>query len=128
MTSLFDATQAIRIANPKMELFAAAEQAYAELAGNSDAVMPLAIDGCDAAVVGTVVDSRGQILIVYDYEQLVGVFVEQFKELDDSTEAAVEWVSFNIIGAHMGAGTPLIMYPGDREMADCAIDNYAEME
>lgn len=128
MSTLFEACQRIVMQSPKMDFFEAAEQAYAELKGENEPVKPLAIDGCDAAVVGTVIDNSGQILMVYDYEELVGVFIEQFKELEDPSEAALEWVSHNIIGAHMGPGTPLIMYPGDRDVSDCAIDNYIEME
>lgn len=131
--SLFDAAQKVLMKHPRLDMFDAAEMAYAALVKEleearekPEGVPPLVIDGCDSAIVGAGVDNHGQMIIVYDYEALYGHFVEQFQDLDEPGAAALEWISFNIIGAYMGAGTPLIMYPGDREVVDAAADEYCE--
>jgi hypothetical protein len=82
------------------------------------------LDNCDAAILGHVfVDN--QMVVVYDYEKLIEVFMEQFRRNvpsdeteDELREGAVEWIEYNIVGAYMGPGTPLILYPGDRAIID----------
>jgi hypothetical protein len=87
----------------------------------------LMIDGCDEAILGYT-EVGGQMVVIYGYEQLVEVFVDQFREAGDQgaqdeqeynegvEEQAVGWVDFNIVGAYLGPGTPLILYQGDREV------------
>jgi hypothetical protein len=69
-------------------------------------------DGCDAALLGFLVCPDGIERAVYDYDALVGVFQGE----DVSTDEAMEWVDFNIVGAYIGPQTPLIVdwrWPGD---------------
>ena len=63
-------------------------------------------DGCDAAIIGVVERCSQPPLVCYDYELLVQCFVEQGM----SGEDAVEWVDFNLAGAWVGDGTPMILY------------------
>ena len=58
-------------------------------------------DDLDEAIVGT--DHRG--CLVYDYDSLVELFVEEGMQ----TEDAVEWISYNVIGTMGGEGFT-IMY------------------
>ena len=67
-------------------------------------VDPLKIDDCDDAIIG-IASRCGQVpLLVYDRSKLVQCFVDQGMSVDD----ADEWVSFNVEGAWMGEGTPII--------------------
>ena len=81
-------------------------------------------DGCDAAIVGFM-DGESEDLgrrVVYDYVKLIEVFQAQGMEEDD----AVEWVSFNILGAYLGRQTPAILFPGDRAMIDMVAEDEPE--
>ena len=60
-------------------------------------------DGLDAAIIG--VTMGDPTVLVYDYDKLVDVFIAQGMD----AEEAEEWISFNVLGAYMGEGTPLIM-------------------
>jgi hypothetical protein len=64
----------------------------------------LKLDGLDEAIIG--VTAGGDAVLVYDYDKLVDVFCAQGMDTDE----AQEWVHFNIIGAYMGEGTPIIVY------------------
>jgi hypothetical protein len=75
------------------------EQAEALLEGG-DGDGAIFWNECDAAIVG-VCDGR----VVYEWASLVQVFVAQGM----TEEEAEEWVSFNIAGAYLGKGTPLLM-------------------
>ena len=81
----------------------------------------LVIDGADDAIIGYTTTNDGT-LAVYSYDQLVEVFKNQFLEhaddIDDAHDQAVEWISYNVEGAYMGPGQPLIVYPGDRDILD----------
>lgn len=70
---------------------------------NPDALF---IDGADAALVGTSHRCGQPDLAVYSHNKLVDVFVGQGM----SYEEAEEWVSFNIEGAWVGHGTPIILF------------------
>jgi len=69
----------------------------------------LTIDGCDDAIIGIARRCGQMTLVVYDYDKLIRCFIEQ----DMSELEAVEWVDYNIAGAWVGEGTPLILYPWD---------------
>lgn len=61
----------------------------------------------DAAIIGTAERCSKPNLVVYDYNKLIECFVK-----DGMTEEeAAEWVSFNIAGAWVGDGTPLLFNP-----------------
>lgn len=83
----------------------------------------LVIDGCDAAIIGHVETHEGP-LVVYDYNDLVQVFIDQGMD----TDGAVEWISFNIDGAYMGPGQPLILYSGGRAEVDEVAENLDDEE
>jgi hypothetical protein len=67
-------------------------------------------EGCDEAIVGIASRCGQYNLYVYDYDLLVHKFMG-----DDMTEEeAMEWVDYNIAGAWIGSGTPIILYRGPR--------------
>ena len=66
-------------------------------------------DGLDDAVVG--IGLRDDLPVaIYDYDLMVGVFVQNEGWTRDD---AVEWVEFNVIEAYVGPGTPLVGYVRD---------------
>jgi hypothetical protein len=66
------------------------------------------IDGADKAVIGFIDRCGYPPVVIYSYPKLCTVFVKQGM----TDEEAAEWVSFNIEGAGMGAGTPGILHRG----------------
>jgi hypothetical protein len=87
---------------------------------------PLVMDGCDSAILGYVEDNQGQLLVIYGEEELQAEFEAQFAEDDDPAEVAREWINFNIAGAYVGPGTPLILYRADREAIDTLAEELAD--
>ena len=65
---------------------------------NKEAVM---WDNLDDAVVGMTDDGR----VVYDINKMVDLF-----SIDMPEEDAIEWINFNILGAHLGDYTPVHIY------------------
>lgn len=65
-------------------------------------------DGCDEAIVGVGTRCGHDGLFVYDYDLLVELFMAQ----QMSKEEAMEWVDYNIVGAWVGEGTPIVLYRG----------------
>lgn len=63
------------------------------------------IDGCDEAVVGYAWRCGQPPIVVYSHQGLVSKFVRDGMSEDD----AEEWVSFNIVGAWHGLGTPAVL-------------------
>ena len=67
-------------------------------------------DGCDEAIIGVASRCGAYNLYVYDYDLLVDKFIA-----DGMTEEeAIEWVDYNIVGAWIGSGTPIILRRGPR--------------
>lgn len=64
------------------------------------------IDGADQAVIGFIDRCGCTPVVIYSYPKLCSVFVKQGM----TDEEAAEWVSYNIEGAGMGAGTPGILH------------------
>jgi hypothetical protein len=62
-------------------------------------------DGCDDAIVGVTVNTGRDGLYVYDYDLLIQAFIAQGMTPDE----AMEWVDYNIVGAWVGDGTPIIL-------------------
>jgi hypothetical protein len=65
-------------------------------------------DGLEDAILGAahVFDRDGQRdAIAYDYDACLDVFVRDGMTLDD----AEEWMSFNVLGAYVGDGTPVFV-------------------
>lgn len=69
---------------------------------NPDALF---MDGMDEAIVGIASQYPSPPLVVYDREAIVGLLVAD--GMDD--EDAREFAAFNIEGAYVGHGTPLIL-------------------
>lgn len=71
--------------------------------------------GYDRAIIGLGCQYSRPLLPIYSYSLLVNVFCEMFSKNSpededyDPHEAAVEWVDFNVVGAWMGEGTPIIV-------------------
>jgi hypothetical protein len=67
---------------------------------------PLLFDGMEKAFIGTATQATGDQLAVYAWDKLINETVRQGM----TREEAEEWVSFNIAGAWVGPGTPLIYH------------------
>lgn len=62
-------------------------------------------DDCDEALIGITPDGQA----VYSIEKLWGVYIAQgMSELE-----AIEWVDYNILGAHVGEYTPIHIYTNE---------------
>lgn len=63
-------------------------------------------DGFDEAIVG--IDSSGDVpRIVYSIERMIEILCEKYGW---DEEESSEFVSFNVMGAHLGEGTPLYIH------------------
>ncbi len=62
------------------------------------------LDGCDDAIVATNLDGT----LVYDYELLIDVFID---DQEMSLDEARDWVNYNIIGLLGNEGAPSIRMP-----------------
>ena len=62
-------------------------------------------DGCDAAIVGLGHRCSSDPVVVYDYNKLINVFIQQGMDEEES----IEWVSYNILNAWIGEDTPIIL-------------------
>lgn len=66
----------------------------------------IVFDNCNAAIIGYGGQHGMEPLIVYDYDLLVQIFIE-----DGLTEEeAMEYVDYNIVGLWAGDRTPVIMF------------------
>lgn len=77
---------------------------------NIDAIL---FDGCDDAIIGIVRQHGGPCLAVYDYDKLVQVFYQQFRQDrsdEEAYDAAIEWVGTNVESLYAGEHTPLIFH------------------
>jgi len=61
--------------------------------------------GCDEAIVGLGHRCGCESVVVYDYDKLVDVFIQQGMEEEES----IEWIDFNILGAWIGEDTPIVL-------------------
>ena len=61
--------------------------------------------GCDEAIVGLGHRCGYDTVVVYDYDKLVDVFIQQGMEEEES----IEWIDFNILGAWIGEDTPIVL-------------------
>jgi len=52
--------------------------------------------------------------LIYSGHKLVEIFMDEGM----TDEEALEWISFNIEGAYMGASTPIIMWDYDENATD----------
>jgi hypothetical protein len=72
------------------------------------------LDGYDEAILGSalarVADGRQEQVLVYDAEKIRAILMA--RDGMDS-DGAREFIEFNIEGAYMGMGTPLLVWPED---------------
>jgi len=61
--------------------------------------------GCDEAIVGLGHRCGCESVVVYDYDKLVDVFMQQGMDEEES----IEWIDYNILGAWIGEDTPIIL-------------------
>ena len=61
--------------------------------------------GCDEAIVGLGHRCGCDTVVVYDYDKLVDVFMQQGMDEEES----IEWIDYNILGAWVGDDTPIIL-------------------
>ena len=61
--------------------------------------------GCDEAIVGLGHRCGCESVVVYDYDKLVDVFIQQGMDEEES----IEWIDYNILGAWKGEDTPIIL-------------------
>ena len=66
----------------------------------------LMIDGANEAIIGYFQRCGEDPLLVYCYDKLHKVFVDQGMTEDEATE----WISYNVEGSLMGKGTPAILH------------------
>jgi hypothetical protein len=76
------------------------DEYYAEL---------LVMDGLDEAIIGLGEQSGGTRAVVYDYEKIIECLMGQGM----TREVAIEFADFNIVDAHVGEATPIILYRPD---------------
>lgn len=69
------------------------------------------IDGFDAAIIGTTDTWLPTPKIVYDGQKILDILMNQ--GLTDIE--ALEYCAYNIEGAYVGEGTPLIVWPYEEE-------------
>jgi hypothetical protein len=72
---------------------------------------PLLIAGADKAIIGWISRCGDVPIVIYSYEKLV----KHFKGQGMTEDEATEWISFNVIGAWMGKGTPGVLHRGGVE-------------
>lgn len=67
--------------------------------------LPMKIEGADSAIIGYAQRCGEPVVVVYDRKLLVKLFMQGGMEEDE----AEEYVDFNIVGAWVGNGTPIVM-------------------
>ncbi len=62
----------------------------------------------EEAIIGIVHRFGANPIVSYDYDKVIKIFENQFKESgsEDPYQDAIEWFDFNVIGAWDGDGTP----------------------
>jgi len=71
------------------------------------------LDGFDDAIIGPAIvllENETVSRLVYDAEKIRGILI--VRDGMDFDEAR-EFIEFNIEGAYMGKGTPVLVWPGD---------------
>jgi len=63
------------------------------------------LDGCDNAIVGIAERNGLSPTLVYDYDKLVNVFIDQGMDYDE----AIDWIETNVLNIVAGDTTPIIL-------------------
>jgi len=80
------------------------ESKFEELSAlNPDALL---VDGLNDAIIGFGHQFTNAPVAIYDYDKCIEIYM---RDNGWDYEEAMEWMSFNVIGAWMGAGTPIFM-------------------
>lgn len=79
----------------------------------------LKFDGFDDAIIGMADGWLPAPKLVYDGEKILAILMDQgMSDID-----AIEYCSYNIEGAYVGEGTPLVVWPyEDEDHADSSIE------
>ena len=67
--------------------------------------------GCDDAIVGLGHRCGSDPVVVYDYNKLIDVFIQQGMDKEES----IEWISYNILNAWIGEDTPIVLMEEEYE-------------
>jgi hypothetical protein len=67
-------------------------------------------DGFEEAVVGIAEGFAGKRLIIYSYSKCVQILMDEHGMDEDG---ASEFIQFNMLGAWMGEGTPMLLFEMD---------------
>ena len=65
----------------------------------------LTYDGFDSAIFGIAIRPCHNTVVAYDFN----LMVKQCEKDGMSYDEAIEYIDFNIVGAYMGEGTPIII-------------------
>jgi len=86
------------------------EEKFEELAAlNPEALL---VDGLNEAVIGFGHQFLNAPVAIYDYDKCIEIYM---RDNGWDYDEAMEWMSFNVIGAWMGEGTPIFMTKFDGE-------------
>jgi hypothetical protein len=86
------------------------EETFEELAAlNPEALL---VDGLNEAVIGFGHQFSNAPVAIYDYDKCIEIYM---RDNGWDYDEAMEWMSFNVIGAWMGEGTPIFMTKFDGE-------------
>ena len=86
------------------------EEKFEELAAlNPEALL---VDGLNEAVIGFGHQFSNAPVAIYDYDKCIEIYM---RDNGWDYDEAMDWMSFNVIGAWMGEGTPIFMTKFDRE-------------
>ena len=67
----------------------------------------MAADGLDSAIIGSVTNCDGNVVLAYSVPKAIDVFVNR----DGMTyEEAEEWFYYNVADAYVGEGTPVYLH------------------
>jgi hypothetical protein len=86
------------------------EEKFEELAAlNPEALL---VDGLNEAVIGFGHQFSNAPVAIYDYDKCIEIYM---RDNGWDYDEAMEWMSFNVIGAWMGEGTPIFMTKFEEE-------------
>ena len=68
----------------------------------------LIADGFNEAIIGIGSRINMEDIVCYDYDKCVDILI---KDQHMEYEEAIEWMDYNVVGAWLGEGTPMFVYP-----------------
>ena len=86
------------------------KEKFEELAAlNPEALL---VDGLNEAVIGFGHQFSNAPVAIYDYDKCIEIYM---RDNGWDYDEAMDWMSFNVIGAWMGEGTPIFMTKFEEE-------------